>query len=82
MANFEGPILQRYPTLTTQILSKFKISVFEMGQNQKMANFERLFLLQIQCLTSQNSDFLFLKKAKMKKLKNSKNSKGRKFIKI
>ena len=40
MANFEGPILQRYPTLTTQILSKFKISVFEMGQNQKMANFE------------------------------------------
>ena len=58
MANFEGPILQRYPTLTTQILSKFKISVFEIDQNEKKANFERLFLLQFQSFTSQNSDFL------------------------
>ena len=59
MANFDGPILLRVPTLITQILSKFKISVFAVDQYQKMANFECLILPKIQSLTFQNSHFLF-----------------------
>ena len=46
MDNFEGLILTKIHILTSQIGSKFKFSLFEIGQNQTFDKFEGLKVIK------------------------------------
>ena len=46
MDNFEGLILTKIHILTLQIGSKFKFSLFEIGQNQTFDKFEGLKIIK------------------------------------